>query len=185
MHRLLRRLKLDHKNLARLLEVLNKQVDDFHEGREQDTDLLCELVEYMASYEDQVHHPSEDLVFARLREVTDEYNSALDRLDEEHHLLAGMTKKFANSLETIMHGGVMLRADLEAEGRVLLAMLQEHMDLEEGVVFIAADEKLSNDDWDAIEEQAPKLNDPVFGKPDPARFQTLFKHLAEELELNK
>jgi hemerythrin-like domain-containing protein len=185
MHRLLRRLKLDHKNLVLLLAVLQKQLDDFHDGSEHDTDLTCELVEYLASYEDQVHHPTEELVFARLRELSDEHRAVLDRLQEEHHILIVKNKRFADSLEAIMHGGVLLRADLEAEGRDLLQMLRAHMDLEENTAFTAAVEHLSEEDWDAIEERAPKLNDPVFGKPDPARFQTLFKHLTVELDLNK
>ena len=56
------------------------------------------------------------------------------------------------------------------------------MDLEEEEVFALADAKLGDADWAAVEERAPKYNDPVFGDPDPARFRTLFAHLTEELD---
>jgi hemerythrin-like domain-containing protein len=182
---LLRRLTLDHKNLARLLDVLERQLDDFHAGREHDLDLLCELVEYVETYEDQVHHPSEDLIFARLKEVTGDKRVAVETLEEQHHLLADMSKQFRNSLEAIMHEGVVLRHEVEAQGRAMVKMLRQHMDLEEGEVFPLADERLDGGDWDALAAAAPNVNDPVFGRPDPARFRSLFQHLSDELSLRR
>ncbi len=181
MHSLLRQLKSDHRNLVRLLEVLDRQLDDFHEGREHDIDLMCELVEYMESYEDQVHHPTEDLVFARLKELTDEKRVAIETLEEQHQILEKMTKKFRDTLEAIMHGGVVLRRDVESSGRAMVKTLRQHMLLEEDEVFELAAATLSEADWDAVAAKAPKFNDPVFGNPDPARFRSIFMHLATEL----
>lgn len=185
MHKLLRQLKQDHTNLTRLLKVLDQQLDDFHAGREHDLDLLCELVEYIASYEDQVHHPTEDLVFERLKSITGERRVAVETLEDQHRLLAGMTKKFRDSLETIMHEGVVLRQEVEAQGRAMVKMLRQHMDLEENEVFVLADATLDDADWNWVDERAPKYNDPIFGNPDPARFRTLFQHLAQELDMKQ
>ncbi len=181
MHSLLRQLRSDHKNLGRLLDVLERQLDDFHEGREHDLDLMCELVEYVESYEDQVHHPTEDLMFARLKELTDEKRVAVETLEDQHLILSDMSKKLCDALESIMHGGVVLRHDVESQGRAMVKTLRQHIDLEEGEVFTLAETTLSDADWDAVAEKAPKFNDPVFGNPDPARFRTLFMHLATEL----
>jgi hemerythrin-like domain-containing protein len=181
MHALLRQLKRDHANLLRLLAVLERQLDDFHAGREHDLDLMCELIEYVSSYEDQVHHPTEDLVFERLKAVTEEKRVAVETLEEQHRTLASMTKQFRDSLEAIMHEGVVLRHEVEAQGRAMVKLLRRHMDLEEGEVFPLAEERLEEGDWTRAEAQAPKYNDPVFGNPDPARFRTLFQHLAQEL----
>jgi hemerythrin-like domain-containing protein len=183
MHALLQQLTRDHANLTRLMQVLDRQLDDFHAGEEHDIDLMCELVQYVESYEDQVHHPTEDLVFERLKGVTTEKRTAIETLEEQHRILTGMTRQFRDALEAIVHGDVMLRHDVEARGRAMLKMLRQHMALEEEEVFVLADRTLSDTDWDAVREQAPKFNDPVFGDPDPARFRTIFMHLAQELEL--
>jgi hemerythrin-like domain-containing protein len=66
MNRLLNRLAEDHARLARLMTLLEGLLDRFHEGLEPDYELMCELMEYMIDYADQVHHPSEDLIFERL-----------------------------------------------------------------------------------------------------------------------
>ena len=80
MHPLLQKLTRDHENLSRLLDVLEKQLDDFHQGQEHDLDLMCELVEYIESYEDQVHHPTEDLVYERFKSLTDDKRVAVETL---------------------------------------------------------------------------------------------------------
>ena len=183
MHHLLQRLKRDHVNLLRLLGALERQLDDFHHGREHDLDLMCELVEYIESYEDQVHHPTEDLIFERLKALTDDKRVAVEALEEQHRILADMSRKLRNSLEAIMHGGVVLRHEVEAQGRSMIKMLHRHMDLEEKEVFELAHAVLKDADWQAVEAQAPKFSDPVFGNPDPARFRTVFMHLTEELGL--
>ena len=183
MHPLLQKLTRDHHNLSRLLNVLEKQLDDFNQGQEHDLDLMCELVEYIESYEDQVHHPTEDLVYERLKELTNDKRVAVETLEEQHLILAEMSGKFRHSLDSIMHEGVVLRHEVEAQGRALVKTLRQHMDLEEGEVFALADARLDDADWMAVEEQAPKHNDPVFGDPDPARFRTVFAHLTEELDL--
>ncbi len=183
MHPLLQKLSRDHDNLSRLLNVLEKQLDDFHQGREHDLDLMQELVEYIESYEDQVHHPTEDLVYERLKTLTDDKRVAVETLEEQHRILVGMSDKLRRSLDAIMHEGVVLRHEVEAQGRALVKTLRQHMELEEGEVFALADATLSEADWAAVEEQAPKHNDPVFGDPDPARFRNVFAHLTVELDL--
>ena len=96
---------------------------------------------------------------------------------------AGRSAGTRSSLDAIVHGGVVLRHEVEAQGRALVKTVRQHMELEEEDVFPLADAKLADSDWVAVEEQAPKYNDPVFGDPDPARFRTLFAHLTEELDL--
>jgi len=183
MHPLLQKLTRDHQNLSRLLPVLERQLDDFHQGSEHDLDLMHELVDYLQSYEDQVHHPTEDLVYERLKALTDDKRVAVETLEEQHGILADMSGKLLHSLDAIMHEGVVLRHEVEAQGRALVKMLRQHMVLEEEEVFPLCDAWLEEADWAAVEEKAPKYHDPVFGDPDPARFRTLFAHLTEELDL--
>ena len=54
--------------------------------------------------------------------------------------------------------------------------------LEDREAFPIARERLDDADWEAVEALAPKADDPVFGTPDPQRFRSLFKHLAEQAQ---
>jgi hemerythrin-like domain-containing protein len=64
------RLAEDHRRLTRLMALLEGLLDRFCAGDEPDYELMCELMEYMIDYADQVHHPSEDQVLTRTRCIT-------------------------------------------------------------------------------------------------------------------
>jgi len=177
MPRLLDQLQQDHRHLSRLLDLLDTLLDQFHAGNEPDYELMAEMLEYLESYADQVHHPTEEVIFARLLEFGEEMRRPIDVLVHQHVLLSQLNKRFRQALEGIVHGEVLLREDVERLGRELVSTLRKHADLEEAEVFPFARERLSEADWRAIEDAAPKINDPIFADPDPARFRALFQHL--------
>ncbi|MCF7983748.1 MAG: hemerythrin domain-containing protein [Thiohalocapsa sp.] len=178
---LLTRLAEDHRRLARLLNLLEALLDRFHSGDEPDYELMCEMLEYMIDYADQVHHPSEDLIFERLLQGPEQGHDVLRRLMLQHDALAGLNRRFRESLEGIVHEEVLRRDEVEQQGRELLGTLREHMVLEDTQAFPLAHRMLTEADWAEIEARAPSVDDPVFGHSDPERFRALYAHLKTEL----
>ncbi|KOR31790.1 hypothetical protein TI05_11400 [Achromatium sp. WMS3] len=190
MHKLLQRLILDHQRLAVLLNILERQLNAFHVGNEHDLDLVCELVDYIKAYEDQVHHPTEDLIFAHFKELTQTFTlietsnipetlKTIQNLQEQHQILAGMTKRFHNILDAVMQGDVIPRQEVENQGRSLIQILRNHINLEEQEVFADIDTKFSSEDWEKLEPNIPEFANPIFEKPDTARFSALLRHLVQ------
>ncbi|WP_089725044.1 hemerythrin domain-containing protein [Candidatus Thiosymbion oneisti] len=179
MAELLDRLIRDHKHLLRVLDLLDDLLDRFHAGGEPDYELLCELLEYMEDYADQVHHPSEEDIFDRLRARSNEKYPVLDLLSNQHQLLSQVNKRFCRSLEGIMHEEVLRRDQVEVQGRELVKTLREHLDLEERAAFPLARERLSASDWDELRSTASGEQDPLFGEAGQRRFQSLLRYLAD------
>jgi hemerythrin-like domain-containing protein len=182
MTQLLERLQQDHRHLSRLLNLLDDLLDRFHEGNEPDFELICEMLEYMDCYADKVHHPSEELIFDRLRGRSNESYPTLDVLTRQHELLGQMNKRFRQSLDGIVHEEVLRREDVEVQGRELVQTLREHLSLEEAEAFPLALERLSESDWEELVAEAPTVDDPVFGAEDPVRFRALFQHLMAQAQ---
>lgn len=178
MNQLLHRLDQDHRRLEQLMRLLEGLLDQFRDGEEPDYELMCELLEYMIDYSDQVHHPSEDLIFEQVLAGGGEGHSVLRQLMKQHHTLVELNRRFKESLEGIVHEEVLRRDTVERQGRELIAALREHMRLEDEEAFPLARRQLSQAHWDAIEAQAPKVADPVFGQPDPERFRAIFRQLS-------
>ena len=61
--RILEELREDHRNLARLLDLLENECRDVPAEGEPDMDLLHDIMHYMTVYPDAIHHPREDLVY--------------------------------------------------------------------------------------------------------------------------
>ena len=177
MTQLLERLHEDHMHLTRLLDLLERLLDMFHEGTEPDYELICEMLEYMEQYADQLHHPTEELIFERMRTYDAGQQQILDVLTNQHEVLGEINKQFRASMESIIQGDVIRRDLVEAHGRDLVQTLRNHLDLEEKDAFPLAQELLSDDDWNELQKQAPKASDPVFGEHDRDRFQALYRHL--------
>lgn len=182
MNQLLDRLQQDHKHLLLLLDLLEKLLDMFHSGTEPDYELICEMLEYMENYADQVHHPSEDLIFERLRTHADQHHSVLGVLMRQHEVLGELTRVFRQSLEGIVHEEVLRRDEVEAQGRDLVETMRNHLQLEEEEAFPLARDVLTEEDWKAIDAAASKVADPMFGDRDPVRFRTLYRHLMSQTE---
>ena len=180
MPQLLDRLHQDHRHLTHLLDLLDRLQNMFHEGTEPDYELMCEMLEYMENYADQVHHPTEDLIFERMRSYGNQHRSVLDVLSKQHEILGEINRQFRESLEGIVHEEVLRRDLVEAHGRDLVETLRQHLNLEETEAFPLARELLTEQDWEELEKQAVKDTDPVFGDRDPARFQVLYQHLMEQ-----
>lgn len=177
MYDLLERLALDHRRLEQLLRVLERLLDEFRDGLEPDYELICELMEYMIDYQDQVHHPSEDLIFERVLAQEGHGHAVLQQLMQQHHSLAQMNRRFKEAMEGIVHEEVLRRDDVERQGRALVAQLREHMRLEDEQAFPLARTCLAEAAWNELLAAAPKVEDPVFGQEDPERFRMIYRQL--------
>lgn len=182
MHPLMQRLGQDHVRLVRVLDLLSALLDRFHDGQEPDYDLFCEMLEYMDTYADTIHHPTEDLIFRRALDKGAEKRDVFDVLMRQHSVVIQMNKRFRRSLDGIAHEEVLRRDEVETQGRELVTTLRAHLTLEDAEAFPIAAARLDPADWDAVQALAPRADDPVFGTPDPQRYRALFRHLSEQAQ---
>ncbi|MEJ1295996.1 MAG: hemerythrin domain-containing protein [Candidatus Sedimenticola sp. (ex Thyasira tokunagai)] len=179
MHKLLEKLKSDHLNMEKILQLLSLQLDHFYAGRESDFDLKIELLEYLEAYASQEHHPLEDQIFEAAEVRLGKKHELFERLRSQHHALDQLTRKFRYSLENILHDGVMLRDELETQGREFIALQQQHLKLEEQEAFPLLDEVMTDKDWERTVSHIRPHDDPVFEAPDRVRFQILVDYLEQ------
>ena len=66
MSEIMRQLRDDHRNVALMMDLLERQLDAVHRMERADFDLMHDVMRYMTRYPDQVHHPKEDLMFERM-----------------------------------------------------------------------------------------------------------------------
>jgi hemerythrin-like domain-containing protein len=177
MNELLQRLDRDHFRLAFVLALLEGLLDEFHDGAEPDYVVMCQLMEYLIDYADQVHHPSEDLIFNRLLERQGAQRGTLTQLMDQHRSLSQLNRRFKEYIEGIVQGEVLRRDEVEHQGRELIARLREHMSLEDEQAFPLARSSLSESDWTDLLAAAPNVQDPVFGHADSERLRAIFKQL--------
>ena len=74
----------EHANFAKLLNLLEAQLNLFHRGISPNYALMLDIMCYMTHYPDLLHHPREDCAFEIVKERTPKLASLVDELMAEH-----------------------------------------------------------------------------------------------------
>jgi hemerythrin-like domain-containing protein len=104
----------EHVNFARLLNLLEAQIAAFHRAERPNYDLLGDIIYYLRSFADAVHHPREDIAFARLAAREPGMELLINRLRQEHRVIAAAGDELYNRLSEVAGDIMAPRGALEA-----------------------------------------------------------------------
>jgi hemerythrin-like domain-containing protein len=170
----------EHVNFATLLDLLEDQLDLFHRGKSPDYQMMLDIMFYMTHYPDVLHHPREDLAFARILELDINSRPIVDNLAEQHVRLKVFGEALVRSLENIIDGSITSRDRVEVPGRAYIAEFRSHMLKEEQMILPLAAKLFSEADWAAIAAAIQHIDDPLFGAKGQERYSFLRQQIALE-----
>jgi hemerythrin-like domain-containing protein len=168
----------EHGNFSRLLDVLEEQVVKFHEGESPDFDLMLEIVSYLREFGDRFHHPREDAAFAILVTRDPTLRLPINRLLQEHRVIAVAGEEFVTRLHEVIGDVLVLRATVEAAAALYLAYYRHHLATEERQILPRAALLLTAQDWDIVARAVPSGSDPLFGGAPSATYRRLRELMA-------
>jgi hemerythrin-like domain-containing protein len=163
----------DHVRFAELLDFLEAQMDAFHGGGDPNYDLIRDAVFYLQHYAGRFHHPCEDVAFARLLARDPKMELSINRLLQEHRVIAVAGDQLRKQFDAISGEVVAERATVEAAAATYLVSYRHHLAQEEANVLPRAAELLTEEDWSAVAAAVPPGLDPLFGDDVEARFREL------------
>ena len=170
----------EHVNFATLLDLLEAEIDRFSRGKAPDYELMLDIMFYMTHYPDALHHPKEDLAFARMAERYPRIGPVVEALAGEHSLLKREGDALVIALDDIVNGAITSRDHVEAPGRAYIAAFRRHLNAEETNILPLAESLLDRDDWAAIDRVLLNLEDPLFGKSRDERYAALRRRIARD-----
>ena len=97
-------LRDDHRNMARVLTVLDDLVEQMDAGKDPDFELFDEIMRYMTVYSDAVHHPKEDIVYEQLRVARPDLAEHLDHVPDDHSDIAHLSSLLRDEVEAVNAG---------------------------------------------------------------------------------
>ncbi|HEY1436514.1 MAG TPA: hemerythrin domain-containing protein [Casimicrobiaceae bacterium] len=175
----------EHANFATLLDLLEGELDLFHKGGSPDYELMLDIMFYMTHYPDVLHHPKEDLAFARISEREVNARPVVDELTEQHVHLKEFGAALVHALDDIVNGSITAREHVEVPGRAYVAEFRSHMEREETAILPLAAKLLRDRDWAAIDATIRHFDDPLFGKNGEERYAALRRQISREARAPK
>lgn len=173
------RLRQEHRDAAKLLDILEAELDAFDAAASPDFEIMAAIADYFLGYPAVAHHPKEDLVFHALLERRPECAETVGDLVVEHAALGGLARHFAEAVTNVMQDAELTRQAFDNVVRQFIEAQRAHIDKEEGGLFPQAAEALTEEDWNTIDARITNAEDPLFGATPEERFATLRQDIAE------
>jgi hemerythrin-like domain-containing protein len=173
----LRELRRDHRNIAMLLDLIEREVELIAVGSPADFELLHDVMQYMVVYPDAVHHPREDRLYAELRARRPDLAVGFERISSDHLLISIRGRKLRDDFASVESGGMIARASLVAEALRYVNLLRSHMQWEEIDLFTRCHEMAAEGYRFHILNGLEDSHDPLFGRQAKARYHRLLERI--------
>jgi len=171
-------LRDEHRSIAYLLDLLERQADLIEKTGVPNLPLVVEIVDYFRSFPDMHHHPKEDLVLRRLCKRAEGLDADFFGLEDEHEHLSDELHVFSRTVTTLMTDPCeVTRSAFILTARSFIERERQHMAKEERYFFPAAEHWLTDEDWREIDEAVSQFVDPMWEPDTGYRFRHLTEHL--------
>ena len=175
---LMQELRLDHRNMAVVLNLMDDTITEMEAGEDPDFELLDEIMRYMTVYPDAVHHPKEDIVYEKLRHKRPDLADDLAHVPDDHRRIAELGSLLRADVEAINAGAAVRRDKMIDDARAYVSCLREHMLWEEEDLFRRIDLMLDAEPYKVDVSSIEHIRDPVFELEVEAGFRRLIESLA-------
>ncbi len=99
---IIERLSQEHRNIEKLLAVLERELEVFDRGDRPDYEVIRAVISYFELYPEVYHHPQEDVVFAKLKTRDPAAAAKVGDLAREHQKGAERLRRVAHAVENVL-----------------------------------------------------------------------------------
>jgi hemerythrin-like domain-containing protein len=172
-------LRQEHRNIEKLLLVLEQELNLFDRGERPDYEVIQAVISYFEVYPDAYHHPQEDRVFQKLKARDPVVAANIGDLAAEHRSGAERLRRVARAVQSILMDREVLRQMVYDIIRDFIAHERHHMAVEERDFFPAAIKALQPEDWADIASTLTDRKDPLFSEIVEERFDAVRRHILQ------
>jgi hemerythrin-like domain-containing protein len=163
----------EHRNIDKLLLVLEHELEVFDRSEEPDYEILQAVIQYFQDYPESCHHPKEDMVFEKLKVRDPAAANRIGDVEAEHQVETKRLRRLVEAVDEILAGREFLRQTFHDVVHDFIEHQRQHMDKEERLLFPAAVQGLRQDDWAEIDARLNDRKDPLFNGVIETKFQAL------------
>src|SRR5262245_19868769 len=173
-------LRQEHRNIEKLLIVLEKELNVFDRGERPDYEVIRAVIAYFEVYPEVYHHPQEDVVFKKLKARDPAAAEIIGNLAAEHRNGAGHLRKVAQAIDSVLADQIIPRQTVDSIIRDFIGYERRHVAMEERDFFPAAVKALQAEDWAEIASTLPEpKRDPLVSETVEQRFEVVRNHIVQ------
>ena len=188
MSRIIEILLEEHRNIEKLLLVLEQELEVFARSERPDYEILQAIIQYFQDYPESCHHPKEDMVFKKLKVRDPAAAKRIGDVEAEHQVETNRLLRFAQAVADILADREFLRQAFHNVVHDFIEHQRQHMDKEERLLFPSAAKALRPEDWAEIDVRLNDRKDPLFNGVIENKFHALQRNILRwerETETNR
>jgi len=170
-------LRQEHRNIEKLLRVMEEELSVFDRGERPDYEAFGAVIEFFKKYPDTCHHPKEDIIYEKFKVRDPNRAASIADLQAEHREGAVRLRRVAQAIDSVLNDQELRRDSVDRIIRDFIDNERKHIALEDGVIFPAIVDTLQPGDWAEI---ALTLAD-RYGPPSEADFEEQFSTLRRNI----
>ena len=170
-------LSQEHRNIERLLVVLERELEIFDRGGRPDYEVIRAIISYFEVYPEVYHHPQEDLIFAKLNIRDPAAAAKVGDLAREHQQGAERLRRVARAVDSVLADREIPRQNVDNIVREFIDHQRLHIMMEDRDFFPAALKALEPQDWTEIASAMTNPEDPLFSEAAEETFSALRAHI--------
>lgn len=174
-------LEKEHTLISTMLRVLEKVCEKLEAGESVNGEHLDQILEFIGSFADHCHHGKEEtLLFPALEEVgLPKEGGPIAMMLQEHDLGRRYISVLRKSVSRYRAGEMGATESMIENAGLYIALLTQHIDKENHILFKIADLHLSAEKQDELCRAFLKVDKEVLGNEKRKTFLELVNHLSQ------
>jgi len=182
---MIERIRREHGYMTRLLALLRKQHQRLQSEDKVNYSLIKEIVYYLSSHSEAVHHPKEDLIYHYYIEKYGDDKHISD-LAVDHVTLSEKTDQFLDIVVMVLQDAVVPQEVFMDQLSDFIVSQKQHLEMEEKEIIPLINKTFVAEDWLYIESQWTKNeDDPVFGETISEEYKQLAAQVRQDKQEEK
>jgi hemerythrin-like domain-containing protein len=174
-------LKKEHEAIKLLLKILRKISEKLESGEKVSVKHLDSILEFIRVFADKCHHGKEEgLLFPAMENAgIPRERGPIGVMLREHEEGRNFVKGMREAVTRFKKGDRKAEADIAKNARNYSALLSQHIDKEDNILYPMADERLSEDTQRELEKGFEKIEREAIGPGRHEEFHRILHHLKE------
>ncbi|TDO06856.1 MULTISPECIES: hemerythrin domain-containing protein [Halomonas] len=152
----LKQLRRDHANMARMLHVLQLKQKSLANGELPNFQLVREVIDYILDYQEGFTQPLEKVCTERLKQLDPSSVELTERLSHDYRALKARLRKLSDDLDMILMDAVVPMDRFAADLKSYLESHRAYLRDERELLFPLIRENFSDEDLDALAAVLPE-----------------------------
>lgn len=173
-------LKDDHEKIKVMLLIMEKINRQLVSGKKLDVEQYERIIDFIKVFADQGHHAKEeDLLFPAMESKGFSHdNGPVAVMLDEHRIGRDHIKALGDAVAQYKSGNTEVTENIIAHSGDYVALLRNHIDKEDNILFTMADKVVSETEQEKLFETFEKLKEEKIGRSKYEEYYKLIHELA-------